>query len=90
VVGGSHGDGSHPEAGETGVVIEEGAVFGVGVEEVERPWIQRDRAFDEIEKTAQDGEFEGVKEEGEGGFFREGICCGVGVVEVQGSEGVGS
>ncbi len=90
MIGGGHGDGAHPETGEAGVVVEEGAVFGIGVEEVERPWIQRDRAFDKVEKTAQDGEFEGVKEEGECGFRGEGICGGVGVVEVQGSEGVGS
>ena len=38
VIGGGHGDGAHPETGERGVVVEEGAVFGVGVEEVKGPW----------------------------------------------------
>ncbi len=31
VVGGGHGDGTHPEAGEGGVVVEVGVVLGVGV-----------------------------------------------------------
>jgi hypothetical protein len=35
VVGGGHGDRAHPETGEGGMAVEQGAVLGVGVEEVE-------------------------------------------------------
>lgn len=89
VVGGGHGDGAHPEAGEGGVVVEVGVVLGVCVEEVERPWIVGDRALDVAEEAAQDGQFEGVEEEGEGGFGGEGVGGCVGVVEAEGGEGIG-
>ena len=35
VVGGGHGDAAVPDESEGGVVVEEGAVFGVGVDEIE-------------------------------------------------------
>ena len=89
VVGGGHGDEAGPEAGEGGVVIEVGVVFGVDVEEVEWLWIVGDRLLYVTEESAQEGEFEGVEEEGEGGFGGEGVGGRVGVVEGEGGEGVG-
>ena len=89
VVVGGHGDEAGPEAGEGGVVVEVGVVFGVDVEEVEGAWIVGDRVFDVAEEAAEEGELEGVEEEGEGGFEGEGVGGGVGVVEAEGGEGVG-
>ncbi len=68
-------------------MVEVGVVLGVGVEEVEGTWIVGDRAFDMAEKAAQDGEFEGVEEEGEGRFWGDGVGGCVGVVEGEGGEG---
>jgi len=64
VVGGGHGDGAGPEAGEGGVVVEEGVVFGVCVEEVKGFGMSYLGALDVAEEAAEDGEFEGVEEEG--------------------------
>ena len=89
VVGWGHGDEAVPEAGEGGVAVEVGVVFGVDVEEVERAWIVGDRMFDVTEEAALDGEFDGVEEEGEGGFGGEEMGGGVGVVEDEGGEGIG-
>ena len=89
VVGGGHGDEAGPEAGEGRVAVEVGVVLGVNVEEVKRFWIVGDRGLNMAEEAAQDGEFEGVEEEGEGGFGGEGMGGGVGVMEDQGGEGVG-
>ena len=88
VVGGGHGDGAGPEAGEGGVVVEVGVVLGVDVEEVERPWNVGDGGLNVTQEATQDGEFEGVEEEGEGGFGGEGVGGGVGVMEGEGGEGV--
>ena len=49
-------------------MVEVGVVLGVDVEEVERLWVVRDGGLNVAEEAAQDGEFEGVKEEGVGGF----------------------
>jgi hypothetical protein len=89
MVGGGHGDEAGPEAGEGGVVVEVRVVFGVDVEEVERPWIVGDRLLYMAEEAAQEGELEGVKEEGEGGFEGEGVGGRVGVMEEEGGECVG-
>jgi hypothetical protein len=50
------------------VVVEVGVVLGVDVEEVERLWVVRDGGLNVAEEAAQDGELEGMEEEGEGGF----------------------
>ena len=89
VVGGGHGDGTHPEAGEGGVVVEQGVVFGVRVEEIKGFIMCGLRGFNVTQEAAQEGEFEGVEEEGEGGLGGEGVGGGVGVVEVEGGEGFG-
>jgi hypothetical protein len=89
MVFGGHGDAAHPEAGEGGVVVEEGVVFSVGVEEVERGGIVGSGLFDVAEEAAEEWELEGVEEEGEGGLGGEGVEGGVGVVEVDGGEGIG-
>ena len=89
VVGGGHGDEAGPEAGEGGVAVEVGVVLGIDVEEVEGLWIVGDGGLHMAEEAAQDGEFEGVEEEGEGGFGGEGVGGGVGVVKDEGGEGVG-
>jgi len=89
VVGGGHGDTAHPEAGEGGMVVEEGVVLGVGVDEVEGGGVVGAAGFDVAEEAAEEGELEGVEEEGEGGFGRERVEGGVGVVKLDGSEGVG-
>ena len=89
VVGGGHGDGAHPEAGEGGVAVEERAVFGVCVEEVKGFGMCGLGLLYVAEEAAEDGEFEGVEEEGEGGLGRKRVAGGVGVVESEGREGVG-
>ncbi len=89
VVGGGHGDEAGPEAGEGGVVVEVGVVFGVDVEEIEGPWIVGDRLLYVAEEAAQDGEFEGMEEEGQGGLGGKGMGGRVGVMKAQGGEGVG-
>jgi len=83
------GDGAHPEAGEGGVAVEEGAVLGVCVEEVKGFGMCGLGGLDVAEEAAEDGEFEGVEEEGEGGLGGEGMGGGVGVVECEGGEGFG-
>jgi len=45
-------------------MVEVGVVLGVYVEEVEWFWIVGDRGFYVAEVAAQEGEFEGVEEEG--------------------------
>ena len=86
VVGGGHGDEAGPEAGEGGVVVEEGVVFSVGVEEVERCWVVGSGFFDVAEEAAEDGQLEGVEEEGQGGLGGDGVKRGVGVVQLDGRE----
>ncbi len=81
MVGWGHGDEAGPESGEGGVAVEVGVVLGVDVEKVEGPWIVGDGAFYVAKEAAQDGEFEGVEEEGESGFVGEGMGGGVGMVE---------
>lgn len=88
MVGGGHGDGAHPEAGEGGVVVEERVVLGVCVEEVKGFGMSGLGGFDVADEAAEEGEFEGVEEEGEGGLGGERVGGGVGVVEVKGREGV--
>ena len=68
MVGWGHGDEAGPESGEGGVAVEVGVVLGVDVEEVERLWVVRDGGLNVAEEAAQDGELEGMEEEGEGGF----------------------
>jgi len=48
--------------------------------------------LDASEEAAEDGQFKGVKEEGQGGLGGEGVAQGVGVVESDGCElgGVGA
>ena len=89
VVDGGHGDGAHPETGEGGVAVEEGAVFGVRVEEVKRCRMCGLRGFYVAEEAAENGQFKGMEEEGEGGVGGEGMSGGVGVVEVEGRERIG-
>ncbi len=89
MVGGGHGDGADPEAGEGGVAVEEGVVFGVCVEEVKRFGMCGLGLLDVVEEAAEEGEFEGVEEEGEGRFEGERVGGCVGVVEVDGGEGIG-
>jgi len=89
VVGGGHGDAADPEAGEGGVVVEEGVVLGVGVDEVEGCGVGGAGVLDVAEEAAEDGQLEGVKEECEGRRGGDGVEGGVGVVELDGREGVG-
>ncbi len=89
VVCGGHGDAAHPKAGEGGMVVEEGVVLGVGVDEIEGSGVVGAAGFDVAEEAAEEGEFEGVEEEGEGGLGRKRVAGGVGVVELDGSQGVG-
>ena len=89
VVGGGHGDGAHPETGEGGVAVEYRAVLGVCVEEVKRFRMCGLGGLDVTEEAAEEREFKGVEEEGEGGFEGEGVGGGVGVVEDEGGEGIG-
>ena len=89
VIGRSHRDRAHPEAGEGGVVVEKRAVLGVCVEEIKRFRMCGLRALDMAEETAEDGQFEGVEEEGQGGFGGEWVGGCVAVVEGEGSEGFG-
>ena len=89
VVCGGHGDGAGPEAGEGGVVVEVGVVFCVGVEKVKGFRMCGLRGLDVAEEATEEGEFEGVEEEGEGGFEGEGVGGCVGVMEGEGGEGVG-
>jgi len=55
VVGGGHGDTAHPEAGEGGMVVEEGVVLGVGVDEVEGSGVIGTAGFDVAEEAAEEG-----------------------------------
>ncbi len=80
VVGGGHGDGTHPDAGEGGMAVEEGVVLGVDVEKVERVRLGGEGLFDVAEEAAEDRELEGVEEEGEGRFDGERMFGRVGVV----------
>ena len=88
MVGGGHGNQTGPKTGEGRVVVEVGIVLRVDVEEVEWPRIVGNGCFYVAEKSAQDGEFNGVKEEGEGGLGGKGMGGSVGMVEVKGREGV--
>ena len=81
VVGGGHGDRTHPEAGEGRMAVEQGAVLGVGVEQVEGAGIGGEGGFDVAQEAAEDGQLEWVEEEGERGFGWQGMAGGVGVVE---------
>ncbi len=47
------------------------------------------RGLDVTEEAAEEGEFEGVEEKGEGGFEGEGVGGCVGVMEGERGEGVG-
>jgi len=71
VVLGGHGYGAEEEASEGGVLVEDFAALGVDVEEVEGGWgsagFRCEAGFDAAEKELEDGGFEGVEEEGEGG-----------------------
>jgi len=96
VVGGGHGDAAHPETLEGRVVVEQGVVFGVGVDEVEGGgivgaaiFVWLTALFNVAEEAAEEWEFKGVEEEGEGGFGGEGVEGGVGVVEGDGGEEFG-
>ncbi len=89
VVGGGHGYGADPEAGEGGVAVEEGTVLGVCVEEVKGFGMCGLRALDVAEEAAEEWEFKGVEEEGQGGFGGEGVGGCVGVVEGDGGQGLG-
>ncbi len=89
MVGGCHGDGACPEAGEGGMAVEQGVVLGVGVQEVKWVGVAGEGALDVFEEAAKDGEFKRVKEEGERGRGGERVGGGVGVVKGEGSEGVG-
>jgi len=89
VVCGGHGDAAHPDAGEGGVVVEERVVLGVGVDEVEVGGVGGAGVLDVAEEAAEDGQFERMEEEGERWRGGNGVQRGVGVVELDGSEGVG-
>jgi len=90
VVGRSHGNAAHPEAGEGGVVVEERVVLGVSVDEVEGRGVGGAGVLDVAEEAAEDGQLEGVEEEGKRRRGGDGVLRGVGVVELDGGEGVGS
>ena len=89
VVGCGHGDGPHPEATEGSVVIEQRAVLGVGVEQVERVRASGEAAFDVLEEAAQDGPFKGMEEKGDGGCLGQRVQRGVGEVQGERSQRVG-
>ena len=89
VVVGGHGDEAGPETAEGWVVVEVGVVLGVDVDEIKRMGMRGLRGFNMAEEAAQDGELEGMEEEGERGFERERMGGGVGVVEDERREGVG-
>jgi hypothetical protein len=94
VVVGRHGDGAHPEALEGWMAVEQGAVLGVGVEEVEGMEVAGAGAgglggFHVAEVAAEDGQLEGMEEEGDDGSVGERMGGGVGVGEGERSEGVG-
>ena len=89
VVGGRHGDAAHPEAGEGGVVVEEGVVLGVGVHEVEGSFALKAAVFDVANVAAEEWELEGMEEEGERGLGGYGMQGCVGVMEDDGGERVG-
>src|SRR4030081_3620973 len=71
MVFGGHGYGAEEETGEGGVLVENFAALGVDVEEVEGGWgsarLFCEAGFDAAEKQLENGSFEGVEEEGEGG-----------------------
>jgi hypothetical protein len=88
VVGGGHGDGAHPEASEGGMAVEQGVVLGIDIEEVEVPGGPRvgilcEGPFDVAEEAAEDGQLEGVEEEGESGLGGNRVFGGVGVVQAE-------
>jgi hypothetical protein len=91
VIGRCHGDWAHPQASEGGMAIEQRTVLGVGVEQIEGSGVSARglRGLDVAQEAAQDGEFEGMKEEGDGGFERQRVGGGVGVMQEQGSQRVG-
>ena len=70
-------------------MVEVGVVLGVDVDEIEGVGVRGLRGLDVAEEAAQDGELEGMEEEGERGFEGERVGGGVGVVESEGGEGVG-
>lgn len=84
VVVGGHGDEAGPETAEGRVAIEVGVVLGVDVDEVKGIGMPGLRGLNVAEEAAQDGELEGMEEEGERGFGRERMGGGVGVVEGEG------
>jgi len=61
----------------------------IDVYEVEGARVPGEGRFYVAEEAAEDGELEGVKEEGDGGFVGQGVGGGVGVVEEDGGERVG-
>lgn len=89
VVFGGHGDGALPEIAEGGVAVEDGGVLGVDVEEVELAGTGGELGFDAAEELSEEGGFEGVEEEGEGGSVGEREGEGVTVEEVDGGEEIG-
>ena len=68
VVSGRHGDAAGPEAAKAAVVVQQGVVFGVDIDEIEGSGRGGDRAEDVAEEAAEEFGLEGVKEIGEGGF----------------------
>jgi len=89
VIFGGHGDAAEPETLEAWVVVDEGIVLGVGVEEVEGCGGLGSTVFDMAEEAAQDGGLEWMEEESECWRVGEGVEDGVGVVKFDGREGVG-
>jgi hypothetical protein len=91
VIGRCHGDRTYPQAGEGGMAIEQRTMLGVGVEQVEGSglWARGLGALDVSQETAEDGELEGMKEEGEGGLERQRMRGGVGVMQEQRGERMG-
>jgi hypothetical protein len=94
VVFGRHGYGAEEEAGEGGVLVEDGATLGVDVEEVER-WCgnrvgfaaaRGELGFDATEEELENGGFEGMEEEGQGWSAGEVEGEGVLFEETDGGE----
>ena len=85
----AHGDHAVEEAGEGHVAVEDVGVLGVDVEEIEVAGAFVEVLFEAGQELAQDGNLEGMEEQGDGGGVGQGDFEGVAFEEGDGCEWAG-